>query len=528
MKFNYSLGKMVIVLTFFFSFPGLTQNIKGSSNQGGINESNTYYFGLRVGAYPISYQDEYGSWKGYCNAFIETLKQRFYQKQIEIIPVTRRNRFTGKGDSGKELDAECGPNTITEGRQAKELKENGRDGKFSEPFAWTGAKFLLLAKKIALFDNQSELKQIKIGVIRGTTTKTLVETLYPSLIKNIVLLQDDKDGINKIENGEIDVYYNDELSSLINLQNSNNKEKYFISPELVNHEQHGIIVYHINKDKNRQLLNVINDLLEKAKIKTFGSSQLKILDNSEFQKFQEDTNLHENIKSDTFLSIRKELLWLLFAIIICGFLLLIFLGINCAIKSKYLSKMRIKKNNDSNHLDIQETRAGSSKFESSSLTHQVLQLINNIHFQANNDNAQGDNMPENHNNSNSSRNINVGGDFNLEQTGSNFNIGDISGFVSNTVQQLKDSEQPEAQELADIISQLQKAIENDSKLTDEQKKDALEALASIGEEAQKPPEERIQKICKFALSSLKALIGIATDTNILKEFLPQVSKLMGF
>jgi hypothetical protein len=130
-----------------------------------------------------------------------------------------------------------------------------------------------------------------------------------------------------------------------------------------------------------------------------------------------------------------------------------------------------------------------------------------------------------------SRQINVKGDFNLEQTGSTFNIGDISGAVTNTVQQLKDSDQPDAPQLADLISQLQTAIESDLSLTEEQKKDSLEALATIGEEGQKPPETRVQKLCKFAVNSLKALVPVATTTGalakVLQEYLPQISTILG-
>jgi uncharacterized protein YjbI with pentapeptide repeats len=133
--------------------------------------------------------------------------------------------------------------------------------------------------------------------------------------------------------------------------------------------------------------------------------------------------------------------------------------------------------------------------------------------------------------SNQERNINVGRDFKLKQTGSTFNIGDISGAVTNTVQQLKDSDQPDAPQLADLISQLQVAIESDPCLTEEQKKDCLEALATIGEEGQKPPESRVQKLCKFAVNSLKALVPVATTTGALakalQEYLPQISTILG-
>lgn len=284
MKLNSSIGGVVIIVSLFLSSPGLTQQAKGNGNQGGVNEPIIYYFGLQTDAAPISYKNNV-VWKGYCKAFIEVLQKRISEK-IEIVPV--KSRFTSQGDNGKELDAECGPNTITEGRKHKELKENGRDGTFSEPFASTGAKLLLLDKKKPDFENGSKLK---IGVLKGTTTKIFVEGRNPLAVNNLEILEDRTDAITKLKTGKIiDAYYNDELllkSTLKELQSSSSGEKYSILPTLYTNEEYGIIVYYRSQDKNSRLLNAINSLLKEAQFKTFGNTQLKILNSPEFKDFLE-------------------------------------------------------------------------------------------------------------------------------------------------------------------------------------------------------------------------------------------------
>lgn len=234
-KLNYLLPILVTVIISLLNSPALTQTAKNSDNGIVINKAETYSIGLRRTSPPISYNDEKaGYFKGYCYALIKTLEKKF-SLTLERVEMERDNRFTGKGSRNQKLDAECGPNTITPER-IQEISRNKLRGEFSITFAWTGATALLLNKDMQKLSPGPEFKKLKIGLIRGTTTINIVKKVNPLLEdNNIIALEDNKDGINKLKNGEIDVYYNDEIILRSNLKNLNEEagaEKYSIKPDL--------------------------------------------------------------------------------------------------------------------------------------------------------------------------------------------------------------------------------------------------------------------------------------------------------
>lgn len=77
---------------------------------------------------------------------------------------------------------------------------------------FTGAKVLVPDEKKLYFtsQNQSQLQELNFGVIKGTTTRILIGSIYSSLTKNFVQLKDEHDAIQKIKDGEINAYFNDE------------------------------------------------------------------------------------------------------------------------------------------------------------------------------------------------------------------------------------------------------------------------------------------------------------------------------
>ncbi|MEG4526650.1 pentapeptide repeat-containing protein [Microcoleus sp. C2D2] len=109
-------------------------------------------------------------------------------------------------------------------------------------------------------------------------------------------------------------------------------------------------------------------------------------------------------------------------------------------------------------------------------------------------------------------------------------VGDISGQVSVTIQQLKDVKAADSDELASILTALQEAIPGDSALSETQQRSALKAVETIAKEGKKPPKERDSDICSMALD---ALIGVtATVTNVSKlaelveKYLPTLTQLL--
>lgn len=69
-------------------------------------------------------------------------------------------------------------------------------------------------------------------------------------------------------------------------------------------------------------------------------------------------------------------------------------------------------------------------------------------------------------------------------------IGNISGTVTNTLQQLRETNQPEAPKLSDLLEQLQKAVESSPELGEPEKQKALEYLNQIGEMSAKDPSQK--------------------------------------
>ncbi|MBP5974737.1 transporter substrate-binding domain-containing protein [Brasilonema sp. CT11] len=253
-----------------------------------------YYIGLRTNAAPISSRtddnnDVSNNFKGYCHAFIETLKTKF-NKNIETLPVSRDKHLTGLADDEKQLDALCGPYTITTGRESGELQKNGLDGKFSNSFAWTSIAVVLKNKDKDIFLHPTSVQGLKIGVLNGTTTKEAVRALYPSLVKKIKYYDNFEEAIKKLEIGDITAYFDDEILLKTKLktnlfQNSNKESEYTIlhMPSVI---EYGIVVFRIKQNKNYKLLQEINKLLENVQQQPVGSIRIKILeDNKNFQDF---------------------------------------------------------------------------------------------------------------------------------------------------------------------------------------------------------------------------------------------------
>ncbi|MEO0971115.1 MAG: hypothetical protein AAFX80_23085 [Cyanobacteria bacterium J06639_18] len=123
--------------------------------------------------------------------------------------------------------------------------------------------------------------------------------------------------------------------------------------------------------------------------------------------------------------------------------------------------------------------------------------------------------------------ISTGGDMNLTASSLTGNLNN----VTNKIQQLSDIKTENTDKLAEILTILQKSIVDDASLSENQKKEALEALETIAEEGKKPPKERIMKLCSMALNALKGVTTAITDASklaeTLKNYLPTLTSLLG-
>lgn len=123
--------------------------------------------------------------------------------------------------------------------------------------------------------------------------------------------------------------------------------------------------------------------------------------------------------------------------------------------------------------------------------------------------------------------LTVGGD----AKNSNLTLADANSQVSNSIQQVRDISTDKSEELAKILTILQKTITDDPVLSENQKKEALEAVETIEEEGKKPPTERVPKLCSMAINALKGITSAVTDASqlaeILKTYLPTLTNILG-
>ncbi|MEH2423843.1 MAG: pentapeptide repeat-containing protein [Nostoc sp.] len=121
----------------------------------------------------------------------------------------------------------------------------------------------------------------------------------------------------------------------------------------------------------------------------------------------------------------------------------------------------------------------------------------------------------------------VGGDV----TNSNLTLADANSQVNNSIQQLKDISTDTSDQLAKILTTLQKSINDEPALSENQKKEALEAVETIAEEGKKPSEERVNKLCSMALNALKGIASAVTDASklaeVFKTYLPTLTNILG-
>jgi hypothetical protein len=132
------------------------------------------------------------------------------------------------------------------------------------------------------------------------------------------------------------------------------------------------------------------------------------------------------------------------------------------------------------------------------------------------------------NSNDASRNINVGRDFNATGT---INLGEISGAVTNTINELPKSDEPDKPEIKELLTQLQAAIEADTNLTEEDKAEALEQVKALAEAGKNPKEGAMQKSAKTAMKILKGTISglpiAATLVEACGKLLPLISWFSG-
>jgi hypothetical protein len=127
--------------------------------------------------------------------------------------------------------------------------------------------------------------------------------------------------------------------------------------------------------------------------------------------------------------------------------------------------------------------------------------------------------------------VQSGGNINAEQLAVG-RFATVSGTVNKTINELKSNEAVEVASLAELLKQLQTAIENDPNLPPTEKVDALEQIQEIAEAGSNPNSEPKQKLVKAASRTLKGMFTeLPNATQFIEactKLLPLITKIFGF
>jgi len=109
-------------------------------------------------------------------------------------------------------------------------------------------------------------------------------------------------------------------------------------------------------------------------------------------------------------------------------------------------------------------------------------------------------------------------------------LGQISGSVTNSIGQLAASEAAGASELAELLKQLQGAIEAEAQLSEEDKSEALEQLDVLAEAGQQPEDSRLKRAAKTAMKILQGTVASLPNATKMVEacakLLPAIATLL--
>ena len=144
-----------------------------------IKRTGVLKVAVRSDAAPFGYLGDTGNWTGYCADFVKSFEQYLEQKlklsgaiQTIGLPSSLDNRYQLLQEDRVHL--ECGPNTI---------RSDVEDLTFSQPFFATGTQFLVPSSKVDQINGDSDLANLKIGVLKNTTTEQFVEAEFPATEK---------------------------------------------------------------------------------------------------------------------------------------------------------------------------------------------------------------------------------------------------------------------------------------------------------------------------------------------------------
>ena len=139
-----------------------------------IRETGVLKVAIREDAAPFGYVNSADNLQGFCLDFFALLEEKLKEQlprnslATRLLKSTLSNRFDLVEEGA--IYIECGPNTI------RELSSS--EVTFSRPFFDTRTQFLVATEQVDAIDLDGDLANVKIGVIRDTTTEELIRERY--------------------------------------------------------------------------------------------------------------------------------------------------------------------------------------------------------------------------------------------------------------------------------------------------------------------------------------------------------------
>jgi ABC-type amino acid transport substrate-binding protein len=229
-------GLATISLLIAMVGPALAQEIRPTLDK--IKETGTIQLGYRETSRPFSFLGNDGKPAGYsvdlCLQGAAAVKQTLKLADLKItwVPVTPADRVANlvKGS----IDLECGSTTITFGRMEQVA--------FSHMIFVDGGS--LLATAASRIAGVKDLAGKRVGVIPNTTTdKALAAALGAASIQaQIVTVSDHREGLQSLEDGNVDAYTSDHILLAGLLRIAKDPAKLRLSGELFSYEPYGLMM----------------------------------------------------------------------------------------------------------------------------------------------------------------------------------------------------------------------------------------------------------------------------------------------
>ncbi|MEB3193359.1 MAG: amino acid ABC transporter substrate-binding protein [Snowella sp.] len=165
-----------------------------------IKQTGTINAGTRKDAVPFGYLDKKGQWVGYSVDILELIRKQAEKQlgkpiKLNLIEATAGDRFN-KIQNGT-IDIECASTTFT-WKRTQEVD-------FSVSYFADGTKILTNPK--SGMESLESLAGRKVGVIPNTTNERAIKLQQPAA--QLVTVQDQSDGLAKLEKGEIEAFAGD-------------------------------------------------------------------------------------------------------------------------------------------------------------------------------------------------------------------------------------------------------------------------------------------------------------------------------